>query len=73
MVLRFLFFDNMRLNFILYFSATSLVLLLGPEKFIPGLKKSKESPQVDAPCGSMVGAIMTSRKGRSFDSYRGED
>lgn len=71
MVLRFLFFDNMRLNFIVYFAATTLVLMLGPEKFIPGLKKSKEAPIIDAPCGSMIGVITHSRKGRIIDSYKG--
>ena len=72
MVLRFMFFESTRLNLLLYFSATTLVLLIGPDKFIPGLKKSKESALVEAPCGQLVGAIVYSRKGRIIDSYRGK-
>ena len=71
MVLRFFFFESNRLNFLVYFSATTLVLMLGPERFIPGLKKNKESPQIDAPCGSLIGSVMHTRKGKFLDSYRG--
>ena len=72
MALRFMFFESTRLNFLVYFSATTLVLLIGPEWFIPGLKKNKESPLIEAPCGQLIGTMMNSRKGRILDSYRGK-
>lgn len=71
MVFRLFFFENNRLNLAVYFAVTTLILLLGPERFVPGLKQSRKAPLVEAPCGSMTGLLLMTRRGRYLDAYRG--
>jgi len=73
MAFRLFFFESNRINLLVYFCVTTLVLILGPERFVPGLKKSREAPLIEAPCGSMTGVLLTTRNGRFLDAYRGKD
>lgn len=73
MAIRFFFFEDMRLNLLLYFSITTLIMYLGPETLMPSLKKSsmQSVPIIKAPCGDIAGTPMTSRHGRAIDAYKG--
>ena len=65
----FFFFDSMRMNLLLYFTITTIVLYLGPEYFLSGLRKQKEAPLLEPPCGKLIGRKLTTRNGRSIDAY----
>ena len=66
MVLRYVYFDDMRHNLIVYFTITTIILYWGPENIMPSLKKINEAPVVNAPVGDIGGVVMTSKNGRNI-------
>ena len=71
MVLRYVYFDDMRHNLIVYFTITTIILYWGPENIMPSLKKINEAPIVNAPVGDIGGVVMTSKNGRNIFAYKG--
>ena len=67
----FFHFEDNRLNLLVYFLVSTIVLYLGPGFFFRQHNAEYGVPLVDAPCGKMTGVRSPSRDGRGIYSYKG--
>jgi hypothetical protein len=67
----FFSFEDNRINLLVYFAVSTIVLFLGPGYFFRGQNPLHGVPVVDAPCGRMAGTKGLTRDDREIYSYKG--
>ena len=72
-LLRYLYFDDNRKNLLVYFTITTLILYIGPERIMPSMKHLKYDenvPLIETPLGKISGTMLKTRLERNIFAYR---